>query len=87
MCWQISLERNQAWDILQGKRNFKCETLFIKGMLRSIPDHSEEEWRERSKWMRIRNFFLAAIAVAVLFVSVVPANAAGHHHRHHHHKR
>jgi hypothetical protein len=39
--------------------------------------------------MRIRNFFLAAIAVAVLFVSVVPANAAGHHrhHGHHHHKK
>jgi hypothetical protein len=27
--------------------------------------------------MRIRNIFLAAIACAVLFVSVVPANAAG----------
>jgi hypothetical protein len=37
-------KRNQSRNILQGKQNFKCKTQSITGMLRIIPDHSEEEW-------------------------------------------
>ena len=37
--------------------------------------------------MKIRNFFLAVIAFAVLVGSVVPANAAGRHRGHHHHHK
>jgi hypothetical protein len=38
--------------------------------------------------MKLRNLFLALVAVAVLVGSVVPAQAAGHRHhkKHHHHK-
>jgi len=46
---------------------------------------SLKEWlSERNSFMKLRTFFLAAIALVVLAGSVVPANAAGHHHRRHH---
>jgi len=71
---------NQAWNIekIADAKNFR--TGYASSQIWSL-----KEWlSERNPFMKLRTFFLAAIALVVLAGSVVPANAAGHHHRRHH---